>query len=122
MFTPGNTGGLYFITAQRKPLELIVMSSWYHRDRDGLLTRESWETSGSLLLNFSIFSHTDEFSLCRAGHIVSWRHLKLISGASAKLVFSEVMNVNSTWQDVNELNRFLCAFLSVGSRKRPQSH
>ena len=43
------------------------------------------------------------------------------SGASAKLASSEVMSVNSTWQDINELKRFLWAFPSACSRKRPQS-
>ena len=31
------------------------------------------------------------------------------SGASARLASSEVMSVNNTWTDVNELKRFLCA-------------
>lgn len=43
------------------------------------------------------------------------------SGASAKLASSEVMSVNSTWQDINELKRFVCAFPSACSRKRSQS-
>ena len=43
------------------------------------------------------------------------------SGASAKLASSEVMSANSTWQDINELKRFLWAFPSACSRKRPQS-
>ena len=43
------------------------------------------------------------------------------SGASAKLASNEVMSVNSTWQDINELKRFLWAFPSACSRKRPQS-
>lgn len=43
------------------------------------------------------------------------------SGASAKLASSEVMSVNSTWQDINELKRFVCAFPSACSGKRPQS-
>ncbi|KAJ7375319.1 development of secondary female sexual characteriztics [Desmophyllum pertusum] len=34
------------------------------------------------------------------------------SGASAKLASSEVMNVNNTWTDMNELKRFLGAFPS----------
>ena len=43
------------------------------------------------------------------------------SGASAKLASSEVMSVNSTWQGINELKRFVCAFPSTYSPKRPQS-
>ena len=43
------------------------------------------------------------------------------SGASAKLASSEVMNVNNTWTDMNELKRFLCAFPSVSPQKRPLS-
>ena len=43
------------------------------------------------------------------------------SGASAKLASSEVMSVNSTWQGINELKRFVRAFPSTCSRKRPQS-
>lgn len=43
------------------------------------------------------------------------------SGASAKLTSSKVMSVNSTWQGINELKRFVCAFPSTCSRKRPQS-
>lgn len=43
------------------------------------------------------------------------------SGASAKLASSEVMNVNNTWTDMNELKRFLCAFPSVSPPKRPLS-
>ena len=43
------------------------------------------------------------------------------SGASANLASSEVMSVNSTWQDINELKRFVCAFRSTCSRKRSQS-
>ncbi len=33
-----------------------------------------------------------------------------LSGASAKLASSELMSVNNTWTDRNELKRFLCAF------------
>ena len=43
------------------------------------------------------------------------------SEASAKLASSEVMNVNNTWTDMNELKRFLCAFPSVSPPKRPLS-
>jgi len=43
------------------------------------------------------------------------------SGNSTKLASTEVMNINSTWTDMNELKRFVCAFPSVSSRKRPQS-
>ena len=32
------------------------------------------------------------------------------SGASAKLASSEVMSVNNTWTDMNELKRYLCSF------------
>ena len=43
------------------------------------------------------------------------------SEASAKLASSEVMNVNNTWTDMNELKRFLCTFPSVSPPKRPLS-
>ena len=43
------------------------------------------------------------------------------SGASAKLASTEVMSVNNMWTDLNELKRFLCAFPSVNSVKRPLS-
>ena len=39
------------------------------------------------------------------------------SGASAKLASSELMSVNNTWTDRNELKRFLCAF-PQGPRSR----
>ena len=44
-----------------------------------------------------------------------------LSGASAGLASSEVMSVNNTWTDLNELKRFLCAFPAVNSPKRPLS-
>ena len=43
------------------------------------------------------------------------------SGASATLASIEVMTVNNTWTDLNELKRFLCAFPAVNSPKRPLS-
>ena len=43
------------------------------------------------------------------------------SGASARLASSEVMSVNNTWTNLNELKRFLCAFTAVNSPKRPLS-
>ena len=43
------------------------------------------------------------------------------SGASARLASSEVMGVNNTWTDLNELKRFLCAFPVGNSPKRPLS-
>ena len=42
------------------------------------------------------------------------------SGASVKLASSEVMRVNGTSQDIDELKRFVCAFPYACSR-RPQS-
>ena len=43
------------------------------------------------------------------------------SGAPARLASSEVMSVNNTWTDLNELKRFLCAFPVGNSPKRPLS-
>ena len=43
------------------------------------------------------------------------------SGAFARLASSEVMSINNTWTDLNELKRFLCAFPTVNSPKRPLS-
>ena len=43
------------------------------------------------------------------------------SGASARLASSEVMSVNNTWTDLNELKRFLCAFLVGNAPKRALS-
>ena len=47
------------------------------------------------------------------------------SGAPAKLASSEVIDerlfFSSTWQDISEMKRLVCAFPSTGSQKRPQS-
>lgn len=50
---------------------------------------------------------------------------KGLSGAPAKLASSEVIDerlfFSSTWQDISEMKRLVCAFPSTGSQKRPQS-
>lgn len=68
-----------------------------------------------------IMDHVDWNRCHTALHYLQLAKVLNPIGASAKLASSEVMSVNSTWQDINELKRFVCAFPSPRSPKRPQS-
>ena len=60
-----------------------------------------------------IMDHVDWNPCHTALHYLQLAKVLNPIGASAKLASSEVMSVDSTWQDINELKRFVCAFPSL---------